>query len=81
MATLDGKENGKTLPPCNPSIDNPKFKYSSIKEALQIIYDHEVNEEHHNVIPNNDYDIVFICKNKKELFNLRLARNALFYRM
>ena len=50
---------------CSPHEKMKIFKnfcYSSLDDALQKIYDHEVNKNHHAVVVHTDYDIVFkIC--------------------
>ena len=59
---MEGKLNGNILPPFKPNkrMQNyNNFYYASLDEALQKIYDFEVNTKKHAVTAHNDYDIVF----------------------
>jgi energy-coupling factor transporter ATP-binding protein EcfA2 len=62
---MEGTLNGEALVECSPHEKMKIFKYfcySSLDDALQKIYDHEVNKNHHAVVVHTDYDIVFkIC--------------------
>lgn len=64
---MDGTLNGQKLKGCSPNENMDgyeRFCYRSIDDALQKIYDFEVNVQHHPVIAHNDYDIVFWVCNK-----------------
>lgn len=70
---MEGTLNGAMLNVCKPNEKMKiykKFCYSSLDEALQKIYDYEVNVNKHAVIADTDYDIVFrlLSKNKYEPF-------------
>lgn len=77
---IEGEENDKTLPAFRASR-NTKLKYASLDDALQQIYDHEVNFENHPVIPNADYDIVFTCEDMKVKTCIQRRRDALLQLM
>lgn len=77
---MEGELNGVELDRFYPS-GNTRFKYESLEEAIQQIYDHEVNTKHHNVVAGNDYDIVFFCEDLKVKKCIQLKRNALFAAM
>ena len=71
---MEGKLNGNILPPFKPNkrMQNyNNFYYASLDEALQKIYDFEVNTKKHAVAAHNDYDIVFrlLGKNQYEPFS------------
>ncbi len=80
MVYMEGEENGIPLPVFAAS-KNTHFKYASLDEAMRQIYDYEVNNKHHAVIPNNDYDIVFICEDMKVKKCIQVRRNALLMQM
>lgn len=70
---MEGTLNGAMLNACKPNDKMKiykKFCYTSLDEALQKIYDYEVNTNKHAVIAPIDYDIVFrlLGKNKYEPF-------------
>lgn len=70
---MEGTLNGAMLDACKPNEKMniyKKFCYTSLDEALQKIYDYEVNVNKHAVIAHTDYDIVFrlLSKNKYEPF-------------
>lgn len=59
---MEGILNGKSLDPFKPNKkmkNYNNFYYESLNEALQKIYDYEVNINKHAVTAHNDYDIVF----------------------
>ena len=59
---MEGVHNGKKLKPISPNEEMAIFEnfcYNSLDEALQKIFDYEVNNQHHPVEAHNDYDIVF----------------------
>ena len=62
---MEGVHNGKKLKPISPNEKMAKFEnfcYNSLDEALQKIYEFEVNTLHHPVDAHNDYNIVFkVC--------------------
>lgn len=67
---MEGTLNGKKLKGCSPNEDMDKYEdfcYRSIDDALQKIYDFEVNNLHHAVVAHNDYDIVFKVCNQSVL--------------
>ena len=76
MFYMDGEENGVALTPYVPS-HNTKLRYVSLDDALRQIYDYEVNNKHHDVVPSNDYDIVFVSVEKKVKKCIKTKRNAL----
>ena len=80
MILMEGEENGSPLATFYPS-GNTHFKYDSLDEALQKIYDHEVNKKNHNVIPCVDYDIVFTCDQLKVKKCIQVKRDALWAQM
>ena len=80
MIYMEGEENGVALTPFQASR-NTKMRFTSLDDALQQIYDHEVNVKNHNVIPSVDYDIVFTCEEKKVKKCLRIRRDALLRQM
>lgn len=70
---MEGTLNGAMLNACKPNEKMKiykKFCYSSLDEALQNIYDYEVNTNKRAVLAHTDYDIVFrlLGKNKYEPF-------------
>lgn len=70
---MEGMLNGTMLNACKPNEKMKiykKFCYSSLDEALEKIYDYEVNTNKHAVIAHTDYDIVFkiLSKNMYEPF-------------
>ena len=80
MIYMEGVENGTPLKPFNPS-GNTRFKYVSLDEALQQIYDYEVNTKHHDVVAGKDYDIVFLSKEMKATKCIQVKMNALLSKM
>lgn len=74
---LDGTENGIPLKPFKPKEDTPCFIYNSLEDALQKIYDYEVNTKHHQVKPHNDYDIVLRPLGQGKVERLTLRRDKL----
>lgn len=60
---IEGTENGVVLNPFSPN-QNKSFCYTSLDDALQKIYDYEVNAKNHAVTKHTDYDIVFRLLNK-----------------
>ncbi|MCR5064922.1 MAG: recombination protein RecF [Bacteroidales bacterium] len=76
MVLMDGEENGRKLLTYKPS-SNTKMKYESLDEALQQIYDFEVNSNHHNVVPSTDYDNVFFTEDMKISSCIQQRKNAL----
>jgi hypothetical protein len=64
MTLMEGEKYGAKLAPFIPSRKTI-FNYPSIDEALQQIYDHEVNSKHNDVQPCTDYDKVFFTREKK----------------
>ena len=77
---MEGELNGVELDRFYPS-GNTHFKYESLEDAMQQIYDYEMNSKHHNVVAGNDYDIVFFCEDLKVKKCIQLKRNALFAAM
>ena len=70
---MEGMLNGKSLDSFKPNKKMNtynNFCYNSLDEALQKIYDYEVNSNNYAVIAHNDYDIVFrqLGKNQYEPF-------------
>ena len=80
MVYIEGEENGVALTPFSASR-NTKMKYASLDDALQQIYDYEVNQNNHNVTPSVDYDIVFTCENMKVKKCIQIRRDALLRQM
>ncbi len=80
MVNMTGEENGVELTPF-PVSRNTKMRYTSLDDALQQIYDHEVNKKNHNVIPSVDYDNVFICENNKVKKCIRKKMDSLLRQM
>lgn len=70
---MEGILNGTNLNPFKPNKKMRNYKdfyYISMDEALQKIYDYEVNIQRHAVVAHSDYDIVFrlLGKNSYEPF-------------
>lgn len=63
MIYMEGINNGINLQPFHPTNNMTMFQYTSLDDALQKIFEHEVNTLHHNIIAHNDYDIVNVVKN------------------
>ncbi len=63
MIYMEGINNGINLHPFHPTKNMTKFQYTSLDDALQKIFEYEVNTLHHGVIAHNDYDIVNVVKN------------------
>lgn len=60
---MEGMENGIALKSYSPN-EAEHFCYTSLDDALQKIFDFEVNQKHHTVAAHTDYDIVFLMKAK-----------------
>lgn len=80
MKYMDGEKNGKALKPFIPS-KKTWFNYTSLDEALQKIYDHEVNTMHHAVEACADYDKVFYVKDMRVKTCIQIRRNELLAKM
>lgn len=80
MIYMEGEENGVALTPY-PVSRNTKMRYTSLDDALQQVYDYEVNVKNHNVIPSVDYDIVFTCEKMKVKKCIQVRRDALLRQM
>lgn len=80
MKYMDGEENGNALRPFIPS-KKTWFNYPSLDEALNQIYDYEVNSLHHNVIPCADYDKVFYVKEMRIKTCIQVRRDELLAAM
>ena len=80
MKYMDGEENGKTLRPFIPS-KKTRFNYPSLDEALRQIYEHELNDMHHNVEPCADYDKVFYVKEMRVKTCIQVRRDDLWAQM
>ena len=76
-----GKKNGVNEPSFKPKKRDPRFTYSSLDEALKQIYNHEINDKRNNVVPHNDYDIVFKCISKSQIEPLVNRRNQVLQKM
>lgn len=63
MIYMEGINNGINQQPYHPTKNMTKFQYKSLDDALQKIFEYEVNTLHHGVIAHNDYDIVNVVKN------------------
>lgn len=74
---LEGTENGTKLPPFRPTDSMSQFMYNSLDDALQKIYDYEVNVKHHPVQPHNDYDIVLRTLGQGKVECITLRRDSL----
>ena len=67
---MKGVEAGTPLKPFAPNKRMKIYKdfcYISLDDALQKIYDYEVNNRNHAVVGQNDYDIVF-CSNGNDKY-------------
>ena len=78
---MNGNKQGIALSPFYPSRKDKRFIYSSLDDALNKIYDFERNDNHHNVIPHNDYDIVYRSVSQSNLEPLVDRRNEVVRRM
>ncbi|MBO7562944.1 MAG: hypothetical protein J6T04_08705 [Bacteroidales bacterium] len=59
---IEGTKNGVALNPCSPNEKMKIYKgfcYTSLDDALQKIYDYEVNTNKQTVVAHKNYDIVF----------------------
>ena len=74
---MDGTENGTKLKPVKPTDSTPQFIYNSLDDALQKIYNHEVNVKHHLVKPHNDYDIVLRTLGQGKVECITVRRDSL----
>ena len=80
MKYMDGEDNGNALRPYTPG-KKTRFNYPSLDEALRQIYEHEVNDLHHNVMPCTDYDKVFYVKEMKIKTCIQVRRDELLASM
>lgn len=78
---MTGKKNGVDEPSFKPKKRDARFTYSSLDEALKQIYNHEINDKHNNVVPHNDYDIVFKCISKSQIEPFVNRRNQVLQKM
>lgn len=78
---MEGWDHGTTLTPCKIPPGISKFTYSTLDDALQTIYNFEVNNLHHPVVAHNDYDIVFVVKGKNMQECIKVRRDALWAQM
>lgn len=74
---MDGTENGTKLKPFRPTDSMSQFIYNSLDDALQKIYDHEVNVKHHPVKPHSDYDIVMRALGQGKVECITVRRDGL----
>ena len=81
MIYMEGWDHGTTLTPCKIPPGISKFTYSTLDDALQTIYNFEVNNLHHPVVAHNDYDIVFVVKGKNMQECIKVRRDALWAQM
>lgn len=73
--------NGEPLVPNKNMKEYGDFCYCSLDDALQKIYDYEVNIRHHEVLAHKDYDIVYLCKGKKTEESINVRRNQILTEM
>ena len=81
---MEGTENGVLLKPFSPNqkmTSSKSFCYTSLDDALQKIFDHEVKHNHHLVTAHTDYNIVFQMKAKNKYEPFILRRNELLAAM
>ena len=81
---MEGTENGVLLKPFSPNQKMKFFKsfcYTSLDDALQKIFDFEVNHNHHPVTAHTDYNIVFQMKAKNKYEPFIQRRNELLAAM
>ena len=81
MIYMDGEENGSKLRPFI-APKKTKFNYKSLDDALLQIYNYEINEKHHIIVPSNDYDNVFYCREMRiKTSCIQAWRNELLAKM
>ena len=78
---MEGTKNGVPLRPYSPKPTQLQFNYKSIDDALQKIYDYEINNLGNNVLPHRDYDIVDRYINKSNYEPIVQRRNNLLATM
>ena len=84
MIYMTGLKNGSPLEPFAPN-DKMKiydqFCYESLDDALQKIYDHEVNNNKNTVKAHQDYDIVSQIKKGGARQAITIRRDKILARM
>ena len=84
MVYMKGTKDGVQLKPFAPNVNMDKYKdfcYTSLDDALNKIYDYEVNIQRHAVVAHKDYDIVFYSSGNNVEESITIIRDKILAEM